>query len=156
MEYFDIKNVQLYWAFLDRKNTQGEYASNKYEVTVWLTPEQAEEVKKLPRSSRQKIKEDNGGYKITLKSTLKPRVTLNATRSIASDDVLKTVGNGTTANVRISLYTAKGQPFLGLGSIVLKDIKEYRANNDSSLYDDEGTSKVSAEDPFDDDDEILD
>ena len=57
MENLVVKNVKLKWAHLAEPNTQGDYASGKYEVSVVLTPEQAEQVRGLI-NARQKIKTD--------------------------------------------------------------------------------------------------
>ena len=51
-----LKNVKLRWAYLDKPQTQGEYASNKYQVDVVLDDVAKKAIEGI-KSNRQKIKE---------------------------------------------------------------------------------------------------
>lgn len=139
MENIVVKNVKLKWAYLAQPNTQGDYASGKYEVTVALTPEQAEEIRgKI--NARQKIKVDkDGDTVITLKSSVKP-IVANPMGMQYTDAELSKIGNGTTANVRINLYPSRGMTFAGIGAIRVKELKEYVAQGDLSDLADEDSS----------------
>ena len=68
-----LKNVKLRWAYLDKPQTTGEFASNKYQVDVVLDSVSKKAVEEL-KSSRQKFKEKDGDTLITLKSSVKPHV----------------------------------------------------------------------------------
>ena len=121
-------SANLVWAYLKEPNTKGEYASNKYQVTLEIDKATAVMLKKRI-NVKQKIKEENGKYFITVKSTNKPIVKL-ANKTTASDEVLGKIGNGTSAIVKINFYSPKGKKevFAGLNAILLKKIVEY--NND--------------------------
>lgn len=141
MDNIIVKNVKLKWAHLAEPNTQGDYASGKYEVSVVLTAEQAEQVKGAI-NARQKIKTDkDGDLTVTLKSSVKP-IVVDKNGMAYSPDMLKKLGNGTVANVRINLYQSRGMTFAGIGAIKVKDFKEYVSKADTSDLDDEDTTSA--------------
>lgn len=149
MENLVVKNVKLKWAHLAEPNTQGDYASGKYEVSVVLTAEQAEQIKGSI-NARQKIKTDkDGDLTITLKSSVKPIVVDKAGMAY-SPDMLKKLGNGTIANVRINLYQSRGMTFAGIGAIKVKEFKEYVSMADTSDLNDEDMAESSLGDLEDD------
>mgnify|MGYP003549859286 CR=1 FL=1 len=51
-----LKNVELKWPFLAEPQTRGEFASNKYQVDVVISKEDAKIVNEL-KNSRQQLKE---------------------------------------------------------------------------------------------------
>lgn len=150
MDNLVVKNVKLKWAFLAEPNTKGDYASGKYEVTVGLTAEQAEQVKSKI-NARQKIKTDkDGDLVVTLKSSVKPLV-VGPTGIAYTTDELKKIGNGTIANVRINLYESRGMTFAGIGAIKIKTLKEYISQADTSDLDDEDTLAANSLGDLEDD-----
>ena len=150
MDNIVVKNVKLKWAHLAEPNTQGDYASGKYEVSVVLTAEQAEQIRGAI-NARQKIKTDkDGDLTITLKSSVKPLVCDKA-GMVYSADMLKKLGNGTTANVRINLYQARGMTFAGIGAIKVKEFKEHISQADTSDLDDEDTIAANSLGDLEDD-----
>lgn len=149
MENLVVKNVKLKWAHLAEPNTQGDYASGKYEVSVTLTAEQAEQVR-AAINARQKIKTDkDGDLVVTLKSSVRPLVTDKAGVAY-STETLKKLGNGTVANVRINLYQSRGMTFAGIGAIRVKEFKEYINKADTSDLADEDMAETSLGDLEDD------
>ena len=149
MDNIVVKNVKLKWAHLAEPNTQGDYASGKYEVSVVLSPEQAEQVRGVI-NARQKIKTDkDGDLTITIKSSVKPLV-VDKTGMAYAPDILKKLGNGTVANVRINLYQSRGMTFAGIGAIKVKDFKEYINKADTSDLNDEDMAEPSLGDLEDD------
>lgn len=150
MDNLVVKNVKLKWAFLAEPNTQGDYASGKYEVSVVLSPEQAEDLKgKI--NARQKIKTDkDGDLVITLKSSVRP-IVVDASNLPLGAEKLKKLGNGTVANVRVNLYQARGMTFAGIGAIKIKDYKEYVSKADTSDLDDEDTLAANSLGDLEDD-----
>lgn len=133
-ETFKVLDVELEWAFLGHKNTKGEYASNKYEVTLIMTPEQAATFKEHGIAERQKVKpakNHEGMYQITIKSELEPKV-YDKTGKPMSTEEKDTVGNGSKANVEVGTFEVKGAKFAGISRIVVKDLKEYHSADDAS------------------------
>lgn len=149
MENIVVKNVKLKWAHLAEPNTQGDYASGKYEVSVVLPADKAEELRgKI--NSRQKIKTDkDGDLTITLKSSVKPLV-VGPNGVAYTTEQLQKIGNGTIANVRINLYPARGMTFAGIGAIKVKELKEFISKADTSDLDDEDSAPFSLGDLEDD------
>lgn len=124
-----LKNVTLKWPFLAEPQTRGEYASNKYQVDVLVSKEDAEAMKELA-NPRQKFKKVDDLYSITLKSSKKPRV-IGAKKQILSDEELKKIGNGTIAHVKVNQYKGyKDQVFLGLKAIMVTNFHEYTGGDD--------------------------
>ena len=129
LEKIILKDVEIRWAHLKEPATRGEYASNKYEVTVIMDKAEAEKVKLLANPAQDIKKTEEGMYSIVLRSSIKPKV-LNKDKTVVSDDVLGTIGNGTIAHVCAKQYKGfKDKVFLGLSSIMLVDIKEYVADD---------------------------
>lgn len=149
METLVIRNTKLKWAHLGHISNSGEYASGKYEVTITLTPEQAEELRGSI-NARQKIKVDKDGDQvITIKSTTLPPVK-GPNGAMMTPDEADKVGNGTIANVRVTLYQAKGMTFAGLGAVLIKDLKEYTGTGNLSDLEDGETSSEGLGDLEDD------
>lgn len=144
-----LKNVKLKWSYLDKPNSQGEFASNKYQVDVVLD----EVNKKLIEgvmSKRQKLKEKDGEVTITLKSTVKPRVyTMDkGIKRLMTDAELAQIGNGTVAHVKVNQYnTQKFGAFAGLGAIKIVELKQYSGDDD--FGDDDDIFEASVEDDED-------
>ena len=148
-----LKDVELKWAFLESPQTRGEYASNKYQVDVIMSSDQAKAVKELINPRQQLKKTDDGKYSITLKSSKKPKVT-DKSKSIMSDEDIKAIGNGTVAHVKANQDKCfKDQIFLGLKAVMITDFKKYDGGDDF-----EDIDAVADDDaaPFDtDDDDII-
>lgn len=146
-----LKDVELKWAFLAEPQTRGEYASNKYQVDVVMTKEQAQQVNKL-KNPRQNIKEVDGKYSITLKSSRQPSV-VGKDKIALTKDELKTIGNGTKAIVKATQYKGfKDQIFLGLKAIMVTDLNKYTGADD--FADVEAVADDSSV-PFDTNDDDL-
>lgn len=124
-----LKNVELKWPFLAEPQTRGEFASNKYQVDVVISKEDAKIVNEL-KNSRQQLKEVDGKYVITLKSSKQPSVV--DTRKIPlTDDEMKSIGNGTIAHVKATQYKGfKEQIFLGLRAVMVTELHKYAGNDD--------------------------
>lgn len=146
-----LKDVELRWAHLAEPSTKGEFASNKYEVQVVMSKDDAKLVKEL-KSPQQEIKElGDGLYGITLKSSKKPKV-VNKAKVPLTDDEIKAIGNGTRAIVKANQYSGfKGKTFLGLQAVMVTDLKAYEGADPFS--DIEADADDSA--PFDTDDDDL-
>lgn len=146
-----LKDVELRWAHLAEPSTKGEFASNKYEVQVVMSKDDAKLVKEL-KSPQQEIKElGDGLYGITLKSSKKPKV-VNKAKVPLTDDELKAIGNGTRAIIKANQYSGfKGKTFLGLQAVMVTDLKAYEGADPFS--DIEADADDSA--PFDTDDDDL-
>lgn len=129
-----LKNVELRWPFLTKKNEGGEFASGKYQVDIVLEGDNLKTIEGL-KNKKQKIKERDGVSTITLKSSVKPRV-YNRSKQVMSDDEVMKIGNGTTAHVKVTQYSSKFGDYLGLGSIKILDVKEY-SGNDADFGDDD-------------------
>jgi len=143
-----LKDVELRWAFLSAPQTKGEYASNKYQVDVLMDEKTMKQVKELI-NSRQKIKKVDDKYSITLKSSRQPKV-VGSDKHVLSSDDLKNIGNGTVAHVKANQYQGyKDQVFLGLRSIMIKNLVEYNGGDDFAEFDDD--SDISSSD----DDELI-
>lgn len=134
MQEVILKNVELRWPFLTKKNEGGEFASGKYQVDVVLEGDNLKTIEGL-KNKKQKIKERDGVSTITLKSSVKPRV-YNRSKQVMSDDEVMKIGNGTTAHVKVTQYSSKFGDYLGLGSIKILDVKEY-SGNDADFGDDD-------------------
>lgn len=139
-----LKNVELKWPYLAKKNDQGEFASNKYQVDLVLKGDNLKIIEEL-KNKKQKIKEKDGESTITLKSSVKPRV-YDRTKAVLSDDEVAKIGNGTVAHVKVTQYSSKFGDYLGLGSIKVLDVKQY-SGSDADFGDDD--------DDFEDKDEDL-
>ena len=145
-----LKDVEIRWAFLSEPQTRGEYASNKYQVDVLMTKEQAQQVKKL-KNPRQNIKEVDGKYSITLKSSRQPSV-VGKDKVAFTEDELKTIGNGTKAIVKATQYKGyKDQIFLGLKAIMITDLKKYTGADDFADVEAEVDGSSAPFDAADDD-----
>lgn len=142
-EQIILKNVELQWAFLGHKNDKGDYASDKYQVDVLMSSEQADQIaSKISAKQHFKTTED-GRKKITLKSSQAPLVK-GPDGLMWTPEKLDTVGNGTTANVMVNIYNSRGQNFAGLGLMKLKVVKEYHPGNSFAALEDDDDSA-----PFD-------
>lgn len=133
-----LKNVKLRWACLDKPQTQGEYASNKYQVDVVLDEAAKKSVEGL-KSSRQKFKEKDGETLITLKSSVKPHVYVmdRGIKRLMTDEEMKKIGNDTIAHVKVNQYnTKKYGAFAGLGAVKIVELKQYSADDDFGDDDD--------------------
>jgi hypothetical protein len=133
-----LKNVKLRWAYLDKPQTNGEYASNKYQVDVVLDDAAKKAVEGM-KSNRQKFKEKDGDTLITLKSSVKPHVYVvdKGIKRLMTDDELKSVGNDTVAHVKVNQYnTQKYGMFAGLGAIKIVELKQYTGDDDFGDDDD--------------------
>ncbi len=148
-----LKDVELKWAFLESPQTRGEYASNKYQVDVIMSADQAKAVKELINPDRKPKKADDGKYQITLKSSKKPKVT-DKNKCVMSDDDVKVIGNGSIAHVKANQYKGfKDQIFLGLKAVMITDFKKYDGGDDFEDIDVAGDDDAA---PFDtDDDDII-
>lgn len=147
-----LKNVELKWPYLAEPQTRGEFASNKYQVDVVISKEDAKLVKDL-KNSRQQLKEVDGKYVITLKSSKKPTV-VDTRKVPLSVDELKTVGNGTIAHVKATQYKGfKEQIFLGLKAVMITELHQYTGGDDFADIeaDDDGDNTA----PFSSDDDDL-
>jgi hypothetical protein len=133
-----LKNVKLRWAYLDKPQTQGEFASNKYQVDVVLDAESKKAVERM-KSSRQKFKEKDGDTLITLKSSVKPHVYVvdKGVKRLMTDDELRSIGNDTVAHVKVNQYnTQKFGTFAGLGAVKIVSLKQYTGDDDFGDDDD--------------------
>jgi hypothetical protein len=133
-----LKNVKLRWAYLDKPQTNGEFASNKYQVDVVLDDVANKAVEGM-KSNRQKFKEKDGDTLITLKSSVKPHVYVvdKGIKRLMTDDELKSVGNDTVAHVKVNQYnTQKYGMFAGLGAIKIVELKQYTGDDDFGDDDD--------------------
>ena len=133
-----LKNVKLRWAYLDKPQTNGEFASNKYQVDVVLDDAAKKAVEGM-KSNRQKFKEKDGDTLITLKSSVKPHVYVvdKGIKRLMTDDELKSVGNDTVAHVKVNQYnTQKYGMFAGLGAIKIVELKQYTGDDDFGDDDD--------------------
>lgn len=133
-----LKNVKLRWAYLDKPQTQGEFASNKYQVDVVLDAEAKKAVERM-KSSRQKFKEKDGDTLITLKSSVKPHVYVvdKGVKRLMTDDELRSIGNDTVAHVKVNQYnTQKFGTFAGLGAVKIVSLKQYTGDDDFGDDDD--------------------
>ena len=133
-----LKNVKLRWAYLDKPQTTGEFASNKYQVDVVLDSASKKAVEEL-KSNRQKFKEKDGDTLITLKSSVKPHVYImdNGIKRLMSDEEMKKIGNDTVAHVKVNQYnTKKYGMFAGLGAIKVIELKQYTGDDDFGDDDD--------------------
>lgn len=135
MQEIVLKNVELRWPYLAKKNDAGEFASGKYQVDVVLEGENLKTIEGL-KNKKQKIKERDGVFTIVLKSSVKPRV-YNRAKQVMSDEDISKIGNGTTAHVKVTQYSSKFGDYLGLGSIKILDVKEY-SGSDADFGDDDG------------------
>lgn len=147
-EQIKLTNVTLNWAFLGHKNDKGDYASGKYEATVILTPQQAAQLKEQNLSAKQKIKEtEDGMFKITLKSNKEP-VVLNSDGIAMTTAEKDRVGNGSVANMFVTIFETRGQKFAGLGKILVKKLVEYSGSSSAAdlMDDDTATSTSELED----------
>lgn len=142
-EQIKLTGVTLNWAFLGHKNDKGDYASGKYEATVIMNAEQAAKIKAVGLSPKQKIKEtEDGMFKITLKSNLEP-VVYNAQGLQMTTEDKDTVGNGTTANLFVTVFDSRGAKFAGLGAIRIKNLVKYSGGSADELADEDDAA------PFD-------
>lgn len=137
-ETLKLSNVTLNWAFLGHKNDKGNYASNKYEVTVIMSAAQAQEIRDTGLSAKQKIKElEDGTFKLTLKSNIEPLVFNKDGIAMTTEEKDK-IGNGTVANVMANFYDARGQKFIGLSKVLVKNLVEYNGGSSAAdLMDDD-------------------
>lgn len=137
MQEFVLKNVELRWPYLAKKNEGGEFASNKYQVDLVLTGDNLKKVEEA-KNKKQKIKERDGVSTITLKSSVKPRV-YDRSKAIMSDEDIAKIGNGTVAHVKVTQYSSKFGDYLGLGSVKVLEVKQYSGSDDfGDDEDDEG------------------
>ncbi len=133
-----LKNVKLRWAYLDKPQTSGEFASNKYQVDVVLDEANKKLVEGL-KSSRQKFKEKDGVTLITLKSSVKPHVYISdkGIKRLMTDEEMSKVGNDTIAHVKVNQYaTKKFGTFAGLGAVKIVELKQYTGDDDFGDDDD--------------------
>ena len=135
MQDFLLKNVELRWPYLAKKNEGGEFASNKYQVDLVLKGDNLKIVEEN-KNKKQKIKERDGVSTITLKSSVKPSV-YDRTKAVMSDEDLAKVGNGSVAHVKVTQYTTKFGDYLGLGAIKVIDVKQYSGSDDFGDDDDD-------------------
>ena len=127
-----LKNVKLKWAYLDKPQTNGEFASNKYQVDVVLDAANKKLIEGI-KSNRQQIKNKDGEDIITLKSSVKPHVYCmdKGVKRLMTDEELATIGNGTTAHVKATQYaTKKYGTFVGLGAMKVLEVQHYAADDD--------------------------
>lgn len=135
MQEFVLKNVELRWPYLAKKNEGGEYASGKYQVDLVLKGDNLKTVEEA-KNKKQKIKERDGVSTITLKSSVKPRV-YDRSKAVMSDEDIAKIGNGTVAHVKVTQYSSKFGDYLGLGSIKVLEVKQYSGSDDFGDDDDE-------------------
>lgn len=143
-----LKNVELRWAFLAEPQTKGEFASNKYQVDVVLDETAMKQIKPV-LNSRQSIKEKDGISTVALKSSVKPHVYIKdkGVKRLMTDEELKSVGNGTKAMVKAVQYDTKRYgTFVGLGAILITDLKHYAADDDFGEDDDDIFAESDEED----------
>lgn len=148
MKEFLLKNVELKWPYLAKKNEGSEYSSNKYQVDIVLTGDNLKVIEEN-KNKKQKIKENEGVKSITLKSAKKPHV-YNSAKALMTDDELAKVGNGSVAHVKVTQYSTKFGDYLGLGPVKVIKVAEYSADADFGDDDD-----VAEDAPFEVDDEEL-
>jgi hypothetical protein len=153
MNSFVLKDVQLQYASLARPNTEGEYASGKFEVRVIMNKEQVQTLKGFGLSRLVSFrKEEDGSYSTNLRTNKKPRVVFRENRQDLTTEQLESLGNGTTANVKGVVYSTPKGSFLGLEAIAVIDYKEYSKELSDDLFDGEDSIP-----PFStEDDDLLD
>lgn len=126
-ESLNLFNIELNWAHLGHPSTQGDYASGKYEVAVVMNAEQAAQVKALI-NPRQKIKQlDSGKYSLTVKSQMEPPVKNDKGIYMTAEEK-DTIGNGTTANIKLNIFEVRGAKFAGIGGIRILELNKYTKN----------------------------
>lgn len=135
MQEILLKNVELRWPFLAKKNEGGEFSSGKYQVDVVLKGDNLKTIE-AAKNKKQKIKERDGVSTITLKSSQKPRV-YDRSKAIMSDEDIAKIGNGTVAHVKVTQYSSKFGDYLGLGAIKVIDVKQYSGSDDFGDDDDD-------------------
>ena len=135
MQEILLKNVELRWPFLAKKNEGGEFSSGKYQVDVVLKGDNLKTIE-ATKNKKQKIKERDGVSTITLKSSQKPRV-YDRSKAIMSDEDIAKIGNGTVAHVKVTQYSSKFGDYLGLGAIKVIDVKQYSGSDDFGDDDDD-------------------
>lgn len=146
-----LNKVELMWPFLGKPNNDPNYGSGKYEVTVLMTKEQAEQIEKAGLSPRQKIKEEEDGRKkITLKSTRIPFVCDMNKVQMSPEQMLR-IGNGSIANIRINMFDSGKGIFAGIGAMKITELKEYAGSVFDGLDGDEVEDTFSG---LDDDDDV--
>lgn len=145
-----LKNVTIKWPFLAEANTKGDFATNKYEVTVVLSEDQAVDLKgRISPKQKIKVDKDNDTV-ITLKSKLPPRV-LNKEGLPMSVEDIKKIGNGSVANIRVSLFECRGSVFAGIDTLLMKEVKEYVKGSVADLLDEDTAQTTGAAGLLEDD-----
>ena len=135
-----LKDVQLYWPFLTKKNE----LAGKYTVDISaLTKEHIKAISNLGLDERVRSKDDDRGMFITCKSNFPPKV-MDKAKGVVDGSI---VGNGTTADVKVQAYDGKYPGlFAGIAAIKVKELVEYNNNGDD--FDDDSSSD---DELFDDD-----
>lgn len=147
-----LNNVVLEWPFLGMINDKGNFPSHKYEVCIVMDDEQVKVFNSVKHPRQQAKKGDDGKWRIRVKSSKQPRV-VDANRVPMDIDVVKTIGNGTVATVRLNTYLGyMNTPFIGLDAVKINELKVYAKGSSSDSWDDDGYSTTSSD--FVDDTEI--
>jgi hypothetical protein len=144
-------NVTLMWSYLVTPQVEGDYASGKYQVDIVISDEDKAKLDSFTISSKQKFKKTDDGWQICVKSKKKPKVVDTAKKEL-SDEVISKIGNGTKAVVSLNIFNTRGQNFVGLGQVMIKELVEYGGGDD--FADIPAETSGDTEDPFDTD-EVL-
>lgn len=125
MQKVKIKDVTLYWAFLDTPNEM----SGKYQVDLsCLNPKQVDALENL--GIKVSNKDDDRGFFVTAKSAKYPITAYDAD----GDEVKAKVANGSVADAMINPYEwkFKGKSGVGVGVSYLSitDLKVFEGGGD--------------------------
>lgn len=146
-----LNNVTLEWPFLGMINDKGNFPTHKYQVDIIMDDEQLKIFNSVKHPRQQAKKREDGKWKITVKSSKAPRV-VDANRMPMDIEVVKKIGNGTVATVKLNTYLGyMNTPFIGLEAVKVNELKEYTKGSSSDGWDDDGyTSPVMPDDdiPF--------
>lgn len=141
-----LKGVTLYWSFLNTRND----LSGKYQVDLSLNDKQVEGLERHGVNVRNKG-DDKGDF-VTAKSALYPIPTLDENNQAIGEGVA--VGNGTIADVKVTLFPWEHKPTkrsgIGVGAteVRIKKMVEYSGSGgepDEVLGDDVGFEDLEEE-----------
>lgn len=147
-----LQNVTLKWAFLSKPQTEGPYASGRYQVNIVMSDEDKKKLESYDIASQQKFrKTEEGLWEICVKSKNKPTVK-DAHKNALSDELIQKIGNGSTAVVALNIFEMRGKNFIGLNGIILRKLVEYTGSSPLDSIEIEGVEEAV---PFDTEDEVL-
>lgn len=146
--------AELRWAYLAKPNTEGEYATGKYQVDIVIDEQEKRKLKAFAGnlSGKQILRaEEDGRFRLTVKTARKPAV-VDRYKKPMSDEEVACIGNGTTALVAVNIFEAKNQRFAGLCAVKVLELKE--CTSAENIFDDD-EEDLEEEGSLFDDDEVL-